>query len=204
MLKYNFLSSFRHIRRNLSFSVINILGLSIGLTLVIILFLWLQFELSFDKFHVNADRIFRIITEFKPETTHEYFAHVPAPLGLVLKSKIPEIEDYVRLGYMGKQIVNYENVSFQEKIDLADPSIFNIFSFTLISGNPETALKEPGSIILSETKAKKYFGNNDPIGKTLLIGEDKAHFIITGVLRNIPPNSQLQFDFLSSFAENKS
>ena len=204
MLKYNFLSSFRHIRRNLSFSVINILGLSIGLTLVIILFLWLQFELSFDKFHVNADRIFRIITEFKPETTHEYFAHVPAPLGLVLKSKIPEIEDYVRFGYMGKQIVNYENVSFQEKIDLADPSIFNIFSFTLISGNPETALKEPGSIILSETKAKKYFGNNDPIGKTLLIGEDKAHFIITGVLRNIPPNSQLQFDFLCSFAENKS
>jgi putative ABC transport system permease protein len=204
MLKYNLISSIRHIRRNLSFSLINILGLSLGLTLIIILFLWLQFELSFDKFHEKSERIFRIITEFKPETTHDYFAHVPAPLGDFIKTRIPEVEEYVRFGYLGEQIISYENVQFQEKIVLADPSIFKIFSFRLISGNPETALKQPGSIILSENKAKKYFGNKDPMGKTLLMGEEKSPFIITGVLRNIPSNSQQQFDFLCSFAENKS
>jgi putative ABC transport system permease protein len=206
MLKYNLLTSFRSIKRNLSFSLINISGLSIGLTLVIILLVWLQFEFSFDKFHDNADRIFRVVVEFEREKSSDNFAGTPAPLGEVLKKDIPEVVDYVRFGYLGRVLVNYENEQFWEEIRLADPSIFKIFSFKLLKGNPETALNNLGSVILSETKARKYFGSKNPLGQTLLIGEGdkKSPYIITGVMKDIPANSQIQFDFLSSFSEDRS
>jgi putative ABC transport system permease protein len=204
MLRYNLATSFRSIKRNLSFSLINISGLSIGLTLVITLLAWLQFELSFDKFHDNANKIFRVVVEFKREKSSDNFADTPAPLGEELKKDIPEIVDYVRFGYLGRVLVNYENEQFWENIELADPSIFSIFSFKLLKGNPETALSNPRSIILSETKAQKYFGDKNPLGLSLLLGENKTPYIITGVLKDIPANSQLQFDFLSSFSEVKS
>ena len=204
MLKYNLATSFRSIKRNLSFSLINISGLSIGLALVIILLAWLQFEFSFDKFHENADKIFRVVVEFKMEKTSDNFANTPAPLGEVLKKDIPEVVDYVRFGYWGRVLVNYENEQFWENIELADPSIFSIFSFSLLKGNPETALSNPRSIILSETKARKYFGDKNPLGLSLLLGDNKTPYIITGVLKDIPSNSQIQFDFLSSFSGDRS
>jgi putative ABC transport system permease protein len=204
MLKYNLLASFRSIKRNLSFSIINISGLSLGLTLVIILFAWLQFEFSFDKFHKNAGRIFRVVVEFEREKSSDNFAGTPAPLGEVLKKYIPEVVEYVRFGYLGRMLVNYNNEQFWEEIELADPSIFKIFSFKLLSGNPATALNNPGSIIISETKARKYFGNKNPMGQILLLGDNKTPYIITGVMKDIPANSQHQFDFLSSFLEDKS
>jgi putative ABC transport system permease protein len=104
---------------------------------------------------------------------------------------------------VGRILVNFEDVQFWENIELADPSIFKIFSFTLLKGDPETALKNPRSILLSETKAVKYFGDKDPLGLTLLLGENRTPYIITGVLKDIPANSQIQFDFLSSFSEDK-
>jgi putative ABC transport system permease protein len=204
MLKYNLVTSFRSIKRNLSFSLINISGLSIGLTLVIILLAWIQFEFSFDKFHLNADRIFRVVVEFERENSSDNFADTPAPLGEALKRDIPEVIEYVRFGYLGRVLVNYENEQYWEKIDLADPSIFKIFSFKLLKGNPETALTNPGSIVLSETKARKYFGSKNPLGQTLFLGDNKTPYIITGIIKDIPANSQLQFDFLSSFSEDKS
>ena len=203
MLKYNLVTAFRSIKRNLSFSLINISGLSIGLTLVIILFVWLQFEFSFDKFHEKANRIFRVVVEFKGDKSPDNFAHTPAPLSEALKRDIPEVIDYVRFGYLGRVLVNYENEQFWEEIELADPSLFKIFSFKLLKGNPETALNNPGSVILSETKAKRYFGSRNPLGLTLLIGENKTPFTVTGVMQDVPANSQLQFDFLSSFQEDK-
>ena len=204
MLKYNLVTSFRSIKRNLGFSLINISGLSIGLTLVIILLAWLQFEFSFDKFHENADRIYRVVVEFEGEKSSDNFACTPAPLGEVLKRDIPEVIEYVRFGYWGRVLVNYENEQFWENIELADPSIFKIFSFKLLTGNPETALKNPGSIILSETKARKYFGSRNPVGQILLLGDNKSPYSITGVMKDVPANSQLQFDFLISFSEYKS
>ena len=203
MLKYNLLASLRSIRRNLSFSLINITGLSLGLTLILVLLMWLQFEYSFDRFHANADRIFRVVTEYTNKTDHFTFIGVPPQLGDVLKKEIPEISGYVRFGYLGRNLVSYDDKQFWEKIDVADPSIFKIFSFKLLSGNPETALNEPGSLILSETKAKKYFGNKNPIGQTLILGYEKTPYIVTGVMKDIPENSQLQFDFLGSFSEIK-
>jgi len=203
MLRYNLITAFRFIKRNLSFSLINISGLSLGLTLVIILMVWLQYELSFDKFHKNADRIFRVVVEFEAEGSSDNFAGTPAPLGEALKNDIPEVDDYVRFGSIGRTLVSYGNVQFWENIELADPSIFNIFSFKLLSGNPDQALSNPSSIIISESKARKYFGNNNPLGQTLLLFEEKIPHIITGVMKDIPANSQLQFDFLCSFSKMK-
>jgi len=144
MLKYNLVTSFRSIKRNLSFSLINISGLSIGLTLVLILLTWLQFEFSFDKFHENSERIFRVVVEFEREKSPDNFAGTPAPLGEVLKKEIPEVADYVRFGSSGRVLVNYEDEQFWEEIMLADPSIFKIFSFKLLKGNPESALNNLG------------------------------------------------------------
>ena len=201
MLKYNLVTSFRNIKRNLSFSVINISGLSIGLTLVIFLLAWLQFEYSFDEFHLNADRIYRVVVEFERDKSSESFAGTPAPLGDLLKKSIPEVTDYVRFSSWGRVLVNSGKEQFWEDIELTDPSIFKIFSFSLLSGNPATALNSPRSIIISETKARKYFGNNNPIGQTLLLDVDKSPYVITGVMKDIPANSQLKFDFLGSFSQ---
>jgi putative ABC transport system permease protein len=205
MLKYNLITSFRSISRNLSFSLINISGLALGLVLVIILFTWLRFEISFDKFHENADRIYRVVVEFKDKSASDNFADTPAPLGDALKKDIPEISDYIRFGYLGRMHVEYKNEESWEEIKLADPSIFKIFSFKLLSGNTETALSNPGSIVLNETKAKKYFGSKDPLGQTLRLGDSdiKSTYTVTGVMKDIPANSQIQFDFLGSFSELK-
>jgi putative ABC transport system permease protein len=201
MLRHNLLSSIRHIRRNLSFSILNILGLSLGLTLILILCIWLQFELSFDKFNENASKIFRVVSEIKTGTGTFNFIGTPAALGDMLKKQIPEITDYVRITGLGSPIVNYGNVQFREDISLADPSIFRIFSFHLVSGDPESALKEPHSIIMSRSKARKYFGTKNPIGQTIQLVDYNMPFTVTGVLEDIPPNSQIQFDFLASFSE---
>ncbi|MGE5458650.1 MAG: ABC transporter permease, partial [Methanococcaceae archaeon] len=204
MLKYYLVTSFRSFKRNLSFSLINISGLSIGLTLVLILLAWLQYELSFDRFHENADKIFRVVVEFERDNSSDHFSGTQAPLGDEMKKNIPEIVEYVRFGSLGRVIVNYEDEKFREEIDLADPSIFKVFSFKLLRGDPETALNKPGSIVLSEAKARKYFGTKNPLDHALLLGDEMTPYIITGVMEDIPSNSQLQFDFLTSFEEDKS
>jgi len=205
MLKYNLFTAFRFIKRNLAFSLINILGLSLGIALVIISFLWIKFEMSFDKFNVNADRIFRVVVEFKTGNSFDNFANTPALLGSAMKNDIPEIIDYVRFGGIGKVVVSDGKFQFWEDIDAADPSILKIFSISLLSGDPETALKNPNSLIISEKKAKKYFGNKNPLGQVLLLDAGKVPYTITGVMKDIPENSQRRFDFLSpiSFPKNQ-
>jgi putative ABC transport system permease protein len=203
MFIYNLKTAFRFIKRNLAFSLINISGLSLGIALVIISLLWIQFELSFDKFHQNADRIFRVVVQFDKGNFMDNFAHTPAPLGEVMKNEIPEVVDYVRFGSVGRTLVSVGKEQFWEEIDLADPSVFKIFSFRLLSGDPENVLKSPNSIIVSETKAREYFGIADPLGQILQLGYEKIPFIITGVMKDLPDNSQLQFDFLGSFSNIK-
>jgi putative ABC transport system permease protein len=203
VLKYNLKTAFRFIKRNLAFSLINILGLSLGIALVIISLLWIQFEFSFDKFHQNADRIFRVVVQFDKSNYTDNFAHTPAPLGEAMKNEIPEVVDYVRFGSAGRTLINVGKKQFWEEIDLADPSLFKIFSFKLLSGDPENVLKSPNSIIVSETKARTYFGSVDPLGQILQLGYEKTPFIITGIMKDLPGNSQLQFDFLGSFSNIK-
>ncbi|HEX2970201.1 MAG TPA: ABC transporter permease [Bacteroidales bacterium] len=203
MLRYTLLNAIRNIKRNPGFSIINITGLSLTMILVLVLLAWLRYELSFDRFNTNSKKIFRVVVDFSDGKSIDKFAHTPAPLGEALKNNIPEIADYVRLGSMGRILVSTGKDQFSEEIMLADPSLFSIFSFQLISGNRSTALANPGSVVINESTALKYFGNSDPTGKTIYFdfGDTKKPYIITGVVKDAPKNSQIQYSFLCSFSE---
>jgi ABC-type antimicrobial peptide transport system permease subunit len=204
MFKNYFKTGLRNIRRNKGYSVLNIMGLAVGLAVCILIFLWVQEELSYDRFHVNADRIFRMI-EFEYLSNGEELAYSQQgpELAAVLKSDFPEIEESTRFDTMGNRLVRSGDRQFYENaFAFADPQFLTMFTFPLKEGDPNTALADPSSMIISERMAKKYFDRQDPMGKILRV-DNQMDFVITGILENIPSNSHLQFDFLAQFESIK-
>jgi putative ABC transport system permease protein len=192
----------RNIRRHPGFSFINITGLAIGMACCILIVLFVRDELSYDSYHAKADQIYRVIK--KTETQGEMTTSIstPPPLGPALIHDFPEIVNYVRFIKPSREeiLIGYKEKKFYEtRFFFADQTVFDIFSFRLIKGNPGTALQEPYSILITEEMADKYFGNEDPLGKVLNFN-NREDYRITGVLKNIPPNSHFRFDFLASFA----
>jgi hypothetical protein len=162
-----------------------------GLAVCILIFLWVQDELSYDRFHVNADRIFRLI-EFEDLSSGEVlvFKQQGPELSAVLKSDFPEIEVSTRFYIMSNRLVRFGDRPFYENgFAFADPQFLSMFTFPLKKGDSLQALADPSSIVLSERMAKKYFGRQDPIGKIFHV-DNQADFVITGILENIPFNSQ--------------
>lgn len=192
--------AFRNMIRNKTYSFINITGLAIGMAACILILLWVQDELSYDKFHENADDIYRIV-ENQYYSGGEPFpvAVTPGPLAKSLKDEFPEVKNSVRLLAGAGGTLKYGEKIFTEKQNaiLTEQTFFEIFSFSFIKGNPETALVEPNSIVLSEKLAEKYFPSEDPLGKILIL-ENKVNLKVTGVIKNIPDNSHLRFDFAVS------
>ncbi len=191
MFKINFLITIRNFARNKAYSFINILGLSIGMACVLLILSWVRFELSFDRYHHYSDRIYRV--ERPPFST---LAPSFVPL---LKQDFPEIEEIARIMEADGQVLKYQDRSFVEKKALfAEEGIFNIFSINFISGDRRTALSQPNTMVLSESMAKKYFGNDDPLGKTLVLF-DTIPLTVTGIIGDIPANTHIHFDFLISY-----
>jgi putative ABC transport system permease protein len=199
MLENYLKTAIRNILRHKGFSSINIFGLAIGMACCVVLFLYVQSELSFDRFHENSERIYRVISQSERDGQMDRFAKTPAPLAPALLNDFPEVEKTVRLGKNSFYIF-YENKRFNEQVFFADPEIFELFSFPLKIGDPKSALAEPYSIVISAKTAEKYFGKENPVGKILKLG-DWRDFRITGVLENIPENSHLRFDLLARFAD---
>jgi putative ABC transport system permease protein len=199
MIKNHIKVALRNTIRHKGYSFINIAGLAIGMACCIVLFLYIQNELSFDRFHKNSDRIYRVISQNEGDGKVSQFAKTPAPLAPALVNDFPEIERTVRLGKNGF-FVTFQNKRFNETIIFADPEIFSVFSFPLTAGDPKTALTDPHSLVISEKAAEKYFGKEDPLGKVLRL-ESWQDFKITGILKNIPENSHLKFDFLGRFED---
>lgn len=199
MIKNYIKVALRNTIRHKGYSFINIAGLAIGMACSIILFLYIQNELSYDRFHKNSERIYRVISQSEGDSKVSLFAKTPAPLAPALVNDFPEIEQAVRLG-KNNFYVTFRNKRFNETIIFADPEIFSVFSFPLTAGDPQTALTEPHSLVLSEKAAEKYFGKEEPLGKILRLG-DWQDFRITGILKNIPENSHLRFDFLARFED---
>ena len=189
--------AFRNLIDNKGFALINISGLAIGITCSFLILLWVHDELSYDRFHKNGDRIYRVIQNIQFSDHNTHWAITQGPLGPALKNDFPEIVDAVRTVWQRFRL-SYADKKFDEYVGLADPSLFNMFSFSLISGDASTALNNPHSIILSEKMADKYFKNEDPLGKTIK-ADNQYDFIVTGVMKNIPANSHLQFDFIIPF-----
>jgi predicted permease len=189
MLRNYFKIAFRNIVRHKAFATINIAGLAIGMACSIFILLWVQNELSYDKFHKNADTIYRLTAGGATNS---------GPMVPELKAKIPVIKNFVRLLFVQPATTVFETgiKRFEEKaVFYADSTLLQVFSFPLINGNAETALTRPDAVLITEDMAKKYFGNEDAIGK-ILKRDNKDNLVVTGVLKNIPANSHLQFDFI--------
>ena len=198
MLRNYLIVALRNLWKNKFYSVINILGLAIGLACFMFILLYVRDELSYDKYHEKADRTYRIAFEGYAFEQELNFAVVGAQVGPTVIEEYPEIEQYCRFRQYGSYSVRYEDQSYrEERWVFADSSLFDVFSFEMVKGDPKTALTEPHTIVVTEAIAKKYFGNEDPIGKGLHVNSDEL-YRITGVIKEIPKNSHFTFDFFAS------
>lgn len=205
MFKNYFKISLRSLSKNKAFTFINLLGLTIGLSSCMLIGLYIFHELSYDSMQQNGDRIARVIMEYKfdggGESNKGNFTSVKvAP---VFKRTFPEVVDAVRLyGMLSSKIaISYNDKSFAEKSFLyADPSFFRIFSFKMLRGDAATALNAPHKIVIAQTTARRYFGDADPIGKSLKVSNDTSLYQVSGLMQDCPSNSQIKFDMLASFS----
>ena len=197
MLKNYLKIALRNIKRHKGYSFINIVGLAVGMACCILILFWVQDELSYDRFHENADDIYRVIQDINFADHSTTWTITQGPLGPSLKEDYPEIINAVRITGRGLRLT-YNEKSYDEGVGMADGSIFEMFTFPLVKGDPATALSDPFSIVLTEEMAEKYFGDEDPIGKTIR-ADNQWDFQVTGVMKNVPSNSHLQFDFLIPF-----
>lgn len=199
MLKNYIKTALRNIGRHKGYSFINITGLAIGMACCLLICLWIQDELSFDRFHAHTDSLYRV--EFDQNYSGKEF-HVnvtPYPMARALEAEIPEIEFAARYTGMGELLFKCnEKLIYETNIRAVDPIFLEMFSFPLIRGDKDTALSNIRSLVLSQTMAEKYFGHEDPIGKTMLVNS-RTSLVVTGVMEDVPANSSLQFDMLMSF-----
>jgi len=198
MFNNYFKIAFRNLWRNKTFAFINIFGLAFGLTCCLLMIVFIKNELNYDKFNKNASSIYRVA--FSDYLNMGGHATTPLPIGPALKQQMPEVQNVARIDYNDSYLMKYENNEYFEPISFADEDVFKMFSFPLVEGDPNTALKEPNSIVISEQMARKYFGNEDPLNKILKIGSTGSlNSTVKGVFKNLPQNSQLQFNCLASF-----
>ncbi|HYJ64914.1 MAG TPA: ABC transporter permease [Parafilimonas sp.] len=198
MFKNYFKTAFRNLVHNKIYSFINIAGLSLGLACAMLIMLYVNDEVSFDRFHKNVSRIYRIDKQQTKEDGsfhyNSYTGYFPGPR---FAAKIPEIQSFVRFQPGKTDIKSSSNVQAQD-INYVDSNFFSVFSFPLIKGNAKTALAEPNSIVLTQNMAKKYFGNTDAMGKTMLLKNANKFesFVVTGIAKNCPENSSIKFNLL--------
>jgi putative ABC transport system permease protein len=199
MFKNYFKIALRNIYRQKGYSIINISGLSIGIACSILIMLWVQNELSYDKFHKKAGQIHQVYLTIKIDKKAETVEKTSAPLAVDLKNEFPEIINSTRLCYLGEKLLRFkESVFVENNGACVDPSYLQIFTYPLIKGDPNKVLNDPHSIILTENFAKKYFAREEPLGKIITM-DNKTDFVVTGVMQNIPSNSNRKFDFLIPF-----
>ena len=193
--------AFRNFFKNGLSSSIIVLGLSIGLCSCLLIGMYIRYELNYDRFQANGDRIFRVIMDYSfngsPESKKGNFTSMKvAP---VLKRNFPDVQEAIRMDKYPTVVRYQNNLLNEQNFFYADSSFFKVFSFPLLKGNPSTALNAPNQIVISESTAKRYFGKEDPIGKLVNLDTDDAPYRVTGVAADCPSNSQIKFDFLGSF-----
>ncbi|MEQ9412551.1 MAG: ABC transporter permease, partial [Cyclobacteriaceae bacterium] len=205
MLKNYLKIAVRNILKHKFFSAINILGLSIGIACCLFIFIYVADELSYDRFHKDVDRMYRVGLLGRIAGQEFNTSSSSWPVGETMQEEIPGVEASLRLWPRSLPIVfKYEEKSFSEKeVFYADSNFFDFFSFELLQGDPKSALKEPNSIVLTPALANKYFGEDDPIGKVLLIGADSRALKVTGVAAPAPGNSHFHYAAIISFITAK-
>ncbi|SEL53766.1 ABC transporter permease [Parapedobacter koreensis] len=204
MIKNHFRIAWRNIKRNKSYAFINVLGLALGIASALLIFTMVSYHLSFDNFHPQQDRIYRLVTEWHDDGINRS-PGVPRPLGKALR------EDFSFAEYTARK-VDYRNVMVavpdagddkrfvEESVAYSEPEFFAIFDFPLLRGDSSTVLHQPNEIVLTERMAKKYFDDADPMGKTLRIG-NQSDYVVKGILRNLPNNTDFKEEIFASYHE---
>ena len=194
MFKNYFKIAWRNLLKNKAFSVINILGLTIGITVCMMIFLFIMNEFSVDNFHKQGKNIYQVMRGY--DTSKPSAPWLSGPYVSALLNDYPnEIKKAVRI-MPSNELVSIGDRAFTEKKSyLADPDFFTIFSFPLLKGDPATVLKDPNGVVLTETTARKYFGSADPMGKTIEI-DKHLQLKVTGIAKDVPSNSHLEFDLV--------
>ena len=184
----------RHMSRQRGYTAINVLGLAIGMVCAILIFLYVRYELSYDRFHEKANRIYRV--------TLNDTARSPRELGPVLQADFPEVRQFARLlPTLGTWIMKHEDRIYYEKnVYWVNKELFDVFTFPLIRGDLDRALEAPYTVVISEDTARKYFGDEDPMGKTIVADNGYMVLTVTGVMENIPKNAHFHADFMISLA----
>lgn len=202
----------RNLRKHKAYSFINVVGLAVGLACCLLISLYVKDELSYDRYHAKADRIFKVVMDARRPEKQSQFALTPAPLAEALVRDFPEVETTTRLfTFFGEGLVRHGEKRFNETgIYFGDSTFFDVFSIPLLRGDIKTALTQPNNVVLSETAARKYFpqagsamGYEDPRGKTLSINNDGFDLQVTGVMQDIPANTHFHCDFLISLSTTR-
>ncbi|HTE08506.1 MAG TPA: ABC transporter permease, partial [Flavitalea sp.] len=190
--------AWRNLFRHKSFSVINLLGLTSGITCTIFIFLWVQDELTFDKSHKNYDGIYQVLAnrDFKNQVFTD--PNMVFPLGFALNEGLPQIKASVVTTHSEPHILDYKETRVKKNGYSVSEKFFKLFSWKFTQGNPATALADPSSLVITQSTAKAFFGNDDPLNKTIRIDHQTA-LKVTGVVQDPPGNSTLQFDFIRPF-----
>ncbi len=204
MLKNLIKISLRNLLRDKTYSAINILGLTIGITCSLFLLMYILDELSYDRYHVNANNIYRIVSNIKEPDNAFTWAVVQKPMAVELRDNYPEVKNAVRFDGMNRNLYkNGDRQFYEDDFFLADSTVFDMFSYTFLAGDPGTSLDNPFSIVLTETVAKKYFA--DPRGalNQTLVNQQEESFKITGIIKDVPLNSHFRFNALVSESTRK-
>jgi putative ABC transport system permease protein len=204
MIRNNILLAIRNFRKKKVFTLINVLGLTVGMTVSLLILTYARYELSYDKFHPNSSDIYRVTVDiYDGGAIQVQDAQCYPAVGPMALETFPEVEDYAMARHIGRLLLQKDNISFNEdRAYFASPGWLKIFDWKLLQGDPETALEVSNRIVLSESAAKKYFGDEDPLGKTITVipGGGKVEMLVTGVFENVPENAHLGFDMLISWA----
>ncbi|MBC9934483.1 ABC transporter permease [Chitinophaga qingshengii] len=200
MFKNYFSIAIRNLWKNKAFSAINILGLAIGLATSLLIMLYVFDELSYDRFHAAAERTYRVDADIQFGGKHYVIATSPAPLGPAMRADLPEIEQETRFRRYDDWLVRKGSQNIKEdRVIFADSSLFNVFSLPLLAGDAATALKDPHTVVITEKMALKYFSTTDAVGRELIIN-DKVPYKVTGVLKPLSGQTQVDFDFFASLS----
>jgi putative ABC transport system permease protein len=201
MLKSYFKTAFRNLLRYKGYSFINIFGLAAGMACSLLIFLFVEDEVSYDRFHSDASNIYRVVKDFvNDDGSHLPDATTPPAVAPAIQKEIPEVTHVTRVfpNWGSNFLISYGDKKItEEKLYRVDSSFFDVFTFPFVQGNTKNAFKEVNSIIVTETASKRYFGNDNPMGKTLHV-DQLGDLMVTGVLKDVPPNSHFHFDFLIS------
>ena len=197
MFKNLLKTALRHIRKHIGYSLLNILGLTLGILSALLLIIYVSDELSYDRYHENADHIYRVSSKITEPDDQFTWNVAQIPMGPQVVQDYPEVQSFVRFIPMNRALYKFEDKEYvEEDFFYVDSTLFDIFTYKILKGEVRSAVKDPGKIVLTETAAGRYFGENDPIGKTITSGA--STFEVTGVIADVPFNSHFRFEALTA------